>query len=59
MTWKREPALIAAAIVAILNLVVGGDSGFDQDGVETLVLLLGGFLVRQKVTPVNGSVDEG
>jgi len=49
---KREPVLIAAVLVAVLNLVLGKDSGLTVDTVTTAVTLLTGLLVRSKVTPV-------
>ena len=48
---KREPVLIATAILAVINLLVGRDSGLDVAAVESIVVLAGGLLVRRKVSP--------
>jgi hypothetical protein len=52
MIFKREPALIAAAVIAVLNLLVGKDVSMSQDVVETALLFLSGLFVRQRVSPV-------
>lgn len=56
---KREPVLVAAVIVAALNLIAGGDSGVTQESVESLLLLLTGLIVRSKVSPVAGHRHSG
>lgn len=50
---KREPVLIAAALLAVINLVLGRDSGLTVEGVETLLLLVSGLVVRNRVSPVD------
>ena len=53
-TWPREPVLYLTLIVAILNVVIqfiNGDVTWVQ-GLETLVLLVAGFIARGQVRPV-------
>lgn len=55
-SFRREPALWAALVVAVANVVaqvITGDLAWGQ-AVETLVTLAIGFIVRGQVTPVNG-----
>lgn len=51
MMLKREPAMIAVAVLAVLNLVLGRDSGLTVEAVETVVLLVSGLVLRSRVTP--------
>lgn len=49
---KNEPVLLAAVLVAVVNLVLGEDSGLTVDAAETVVALVLGLVARAKVTPV-------
>ena len=54
-TWPREPVLYLTLLVAILNVVIqylNGDVSWVQ-GLETLVILIGGFIARGQVTPTS------
>jgi hypothetical protein len=56
--WTREPALVVAVIVAVLNLVVayGVMEASQADAIttlaETVLILVAGTVVRGQVTPV-------
>jgi len=53
-SFRREPALWAALIVTVANVVaqaISGDIGWGQ-AVEGLVAVALGFLVRGEVTPL-------
>jgi hypothetical protein len=55
MTWRREPVLWAALVVAVANVVaqiITGDIGFGQ-AAEAFAMLGFGFIARGQVTPVN------
>lgn len=54
---KNEPALVVAVILAVANLVAGKDLGLDADTLESAVVLVGGWLVRQRVTPLAKTGD--
>lgn len=52
--WNRilnEPAVVVALILAVGNLV-GADWTGQANFVESALVLIGGVLVRQQVTPV-------
>lgn len=49
---RSEPALVAAVLVAAANLVAGKDLALDANLVESGVVVVTGWLVRSKVTPV-------
>lgn len=48
---KNEPALLAAALVAVLNLTLGRDSGLEASAVESGLVMLLGAVLRSKVVP--------
>jgi hypothetical protein len=48
---RREPALLTAAVLAVGNLL-GADLSDTANTLESLIVLLGGYIVRQRVTPV-------
>ena len=53
-TWPREPVLYLTLIVAVLNVAIQyivGDLGWVQ-ALESLSILVGGFIARGQVTPV-------
>ena len=52
-TWSREPALWIALAVAVLGIVSGAVSGSADWGtaIESIVVLVAGFLVRGQVSP--------
>lgn len=53
-TWPREPVLYLTLIVAVLNVVIAyiqGDVTWVQ-GLESLSILVAGFIARGRVTPV-------
>lgn len=62
---RYEPALLIAALVGVINFVVHllGWDWIDSDaaeGLATLVAtLIGGWLIRQRVTPVAKLQDRG
>lgn len=47
----NEPALVVAVVLAVANLI-GADWSGQANFIESLLVLLGGVLVRQQVTPV-------
>lgn len=53
---RREPALVVTLILAIANVALGGLSEGQEQAVrsivESIVVLLGGAIVRANVTPV-------
>lgn len=52
--WNRmlsEPALVVALVLAVGNLA-GSDWSGQANFIESALVLLGGVLVRQQVTPV-------
>jgi hypothetical protein len=52
-TWKREPALYVALAIAVLSVVgqvAAGETTW-QLAVPVVVSLIGGFLVRGRVSP--------
>lgn len=54
-TWKREPILYLALIVAIGNVIVtaaGGDLAWTA-ALESIAVLVLGFFGRGQVTPVS------
>lgn len=54
-TWPREPVLYLTLLVAVLNVVIqfiAHDITWVQ-GLETLVILVGGFIARGQVTPMS------
>lgn len=46
----NEPALVVAVILAVANLI-GADWTGQAEFVESILLLLGGIVIRQQVTP--------
>jgi hypothetical protein len=55
---KTEPAVLAAAVAAIINLVVLLALGEELDSeiqaaIVTVVTVLAGLFIRSQVTPVN------
>ena len=53
-TWPREPVLYLTLLVAVVNVVIAyiqGDVSWVQ-GIETLFVLISGFIARGQVTPV-------
>ena len=53
-TWPKEPVLYLTLLVAVVNVVISlinGDVGWAQ-GLETVAVLVGGFIARGRVTPV-------
>ena len=52
-TWPREPVLYLTLLVAVINVAIqyiNGDVTWVQ-GLETLVILVGGFIARGQVSP--------
>lgn len=47
-----EPALVAAVLVAVANLVAGQELALDANLVESGVVIVTGWLVRRRVSPV-------
>jgi hypothetical protein len=47
----NEPALLVAVVLAVGNLV-GHDLGDVANLVESLLVVVGGVIIRQQVTPV-------
>lgn len=54
---KAEPAMVAAVIVALLQVVLGWDeaqaAGYRDLIIQVIVTLGGGVAVRQSVTPTS------
>ena len=50
---RREPALLTAAVLAVGN-VAGADLTDTANTLESLIVLVGGWYVRQRVSPVKG-----
>lgn len=55
-TWPREPVLYLTVIAAILTTVASVIDGSVNwvDGLEALVIVVGGFIARGQVTPMAG-----
>lgn len=56
--WIRnEPAIVVALLIAVANMVGWSVTGAGEEAltnvVESLVVLFGGGIVRQSVTPVS------
>lgn len=52
-TWRREPILYLALLVAIGNVVLNAAGGtLEWAAAESIVVLLAGFFGRGQVTPV-------
>ena len=53
-TWPREPVLYLTLLVAIVNVVITGLTGDVTwfEAIESLVILVAGFVARGQVTPV-------
>ncbi len=53
-TWPREPVLYLTLLVAVVNVIIAyitGDVGW-VEALESLVILIGGFIARGRVSPV-------